>query len=86
LETISITVNSFRLNFDYARRISSAVAKSYNPDTSLTAWFDRKQDRYSPSLEECDAAGLLDWEEYGRNHGGQKKVIVGDGDYVFIYT
>jgi hypothetical protein len=27
-----------------------------------------------------------DREEYGRNHGGQKKVVFGDGEYIFIYT
>ena len=86
METISITVNSISLDFDYARKISWAVARSYNPNTSLTAWFDREQDRYFPSQKEGDDAGLPDWEEYGRNHGGQKKVVVGDGEYVFIFT
>ena len=86
METISITVNRIHLDFDYARKISWAVAKSYNPDTALTAWFDRSQDRYSPSLAECDAAGFPGWEEYGRNQGGRKRVVVGDEDFVFIYT
>ncbi len=63
METISITVNSVSLDFDYYRKISWAVAKSYNPDTSLTGWFDREQDRYSPSRKEGDAAGLPDGEE-----------------------
>jgi hypothetical protein len=86
VETISITVNSVQMDFDYARKISWAVARSYNPDTSLKAWFDREQDRCSPSPAELDAAGLPDWEEYGRNRGGRKRVVVGDEDYIFIYT
>jgi hypothetical protein len=86
LETISITVNDFRLNFDYARRISWAVAKSYNPHTSLKAWFDREQGCYSPARTESGTDGLPDWEEYGLNQGGRKKVVVGDGEYIFIYT
>jgi hypothetical protein len=86
LETITITVNSIRLTFDYACKISSAVAKSYNPEASLQAWFDRERSRYSPSQAECEAVGFSDWEDYGRNQGGRKRVVVGDGDYVFIYT
>ncbi|MBI5583401.1 MAG: AF1514 family protein [Deltaproteobacteria bacterium] len=86
METITITVGSFRLNFDSAWKIFWAVAKSYNPHTSRMAWFDRKQGRHSPSPKECDAAGLPGWEEYGRIYGGRRKVVVGEEDYVFIYT
>lgn len=86
METITITVNSIRLTFDYARKISCAVAKSYNPEASLKAWFDREQSQYSPSQAECRASGHSDWEEYGRDQGGRKRVVVGDEDYVFIYT
>jgi hypothetical protein len=66
--------------------ISRTVAQRFNPEASLMAWFDKKQNRHSPSQVECDAAGLSGWEEYGRHHGGQKKFIVGNGDYVFIYS
>jgi hypothetical protein len=86
LETINITVNNIRLTFDYAHKISWAVAKSYNPEASLKAWFDREQARFSPSPGEGEAAGLPDWEEFGRNQGGQKKVVVGEGEYVFIFS
>ena len=50
------------------------------------AWFDKEKNKHSPSQVECDAEGLPGWEEYGRHHGGQEKIVVNNGQYVFIYT
>ena len=86
METITITTEKAGMDFDAARKVTGALAKSYNPETSLMAWFDKKQNKHSPSQVLCDAEGLPGWEEYGRHHGGQKKVVVDNGDYVFIYT
>jgi len=86
METISILTEKPLPDFDTARKITGALAKSLNPETSLLAWFDKKQNKRSPSEVLCDAEGVPGWEEYGRHHGGQKKVIIGNGDYIFIYT
>lgn len=86
MDTITITTDKDGFDFDTARKVSGALAKSYNPEASLMAWYDKKQNKHSPSEVECNAEGLPGWEEYGRHHGGQKKVVFGDQDYVFIYT
>ena len=86
MQTISIIAEKPDITFDEAKDIAWSQASLFNPEASLMAWFDRKKNRHSPSQVECDAEGLPGWEEYGSHHGGQRKIIVGDGDYVFIYT
>ena len=86
METINIPLEKGEVDFETARMISQTAARRSNPETSLMAWFDKKQNKHSPSEVECNAEGLPGWEEYGRHHGGQKKFIVGNGDYIFIYT
>ena len=86
METINIPLEKGEVDFDAARMIAQTAAKRYNSEASLMAWFDRKRNKHSPSEVECSAAGFPGWEEYGRHHGGEKKIIIGNGDYVFIYT
>jgi hypothetical protein len=86
MKGISVSLKGIDLDFQTAEDITKAVARRFNPDTSLMAWFDRKQNKHSPSQVECDAENLPGWEEYGRHHGGKWKIAVNDGEYVFIYT
>jgi hypothetical protein len=86
METITIPMEKENVSLELAWGISWFLAKIYNPETSLAAWYDKKRGKSSPSQFECAAEGISDWEEYCQRHGGRKKFIVGSDDYVFIYT
>jgi hypothetical protein len=86
METITIPMDNENLSLEMAWGIAWFLAKIYNPKTSLAAWFDKKRGKYSPSRFECAAEGISDWEEYGLQHGGRKKFVVGSADFVFIFT
>ena len=42
METITITTEKTGMDFDRARKVTGALAKSYNPETSLLAWYRQK--------------------------------------------
>ena len=84
METTTITTDKTGFDFDTARKVSEAVAKVYNPETSLVAWFDKKQNKHSPSQVECDAEGLPGWEETGEIMGGRKRWCSGTGN-IFLF-
>lgn len=86
MKEISITISGFNVDFDCAQAIAKAIAARENPDTDAMAWFDKKHNKHSPSIVECNTKGVPGWEEYGRHHGGRWKIIINKGDYVFVYT
>jgi hypothetical protein len=69
METITITADQTGFDFATAPESFRGRGKSYNPETSLVAWFDKKQNKHSPSQVECDAEGLPGWEEARAGHG-----------------
>ena len=86
MKEISIDVKGTSLDFHAAQSIAKSIASEDNPDTTAMAWFDKKSDRHSPSTVECNSKGIPGWEEYGRNHGGRKKISINEDEYIFIYT
>lgn len=86
MDKISVTPPKPDITFEDARKIAQAAARSQNPEAALMAWYDKKRNKYSPSKVGGAAKGLYGWEEYVRNNGGQRRVVVGDGDFIFIYT
>lgn len=48
------------------------------------AWFDRARGRASPEVPECQRNP--GWLAYAESHGGNVKVEINQGEYVFIYA
>ncbi len=86
MQDAKVTIRGLDLDFEYAKGIAKSIAAKKNPEADLMAWYDKKQERHSPSIVECNKVGLPGWEEYGRHHGGNLKVEINKGEYVFIYT
>lgn len=87
MQEVLIAVSGIAVDFDIARRVALALAAGDNPDeVSLVAWFDRGKGKHSPSCMKCEFKDAPGWEVYGRNHGGRLKVVVNEGEYVFIYS
>lgn len=72
------------LDFAAARALADAAAKQHAADAMLLAWFDRKQGRESPAVPECQHKP--GWLAYAESHGGDIKVSINRGEYVFIYA
>jgi len=85
MQEISLKLKQPALDFHMARDGALWIAKKHNPETFLVAWYDKRDDRHSPSIT-CEGGNRPGWEEYGANHGGKQKISVNRGDYVFIYT
>ena len=85
MQEISLKVKTSRLDFSVARDGASRIARKNNPETMLVAWYDKLDNRQSPSIT-CEGGDKPGWEEYGANQGGKQRITVNPGDYVFIYT
>ncbi len=85
MQEISLTLKKSGTDFSAARDRASRIAEKNNPETLLVAWYDKRDNRHSPSIT-CEGGDRPGWEEYGANHGGKQKITVNGGDYIFIYT
>ena len=85
MKEIEVKLDKSCLDFAIARARALGIAEKKNPETLLVAWYDKRDDRHSPSIT-CEGGDRPGWEEYGVNHGGSQKITVNHGDYVFIYT
>lgn len=85
MQRIDLMMKRSGLDFVTARDGALGTAKKNNPETFLVAWYDKRDDRHSPSIT-CEGGDMPGWEEYGMNHGGNQKISVNWGDYIFIYT
>ena len=50
----------------------------------LLAWFDREGGKESPEVPECQHKP--GWLAYAESHGGDLKVDINHGAYVFIFA
>jgi len=89
---ISLSIfGSFVADFDTLRAVSRIIARKRNPDTQLIGWYDRNLNRCSPrGVDTCDDICMPEgrepgWEKYAKTHGGDLKIDINNGDYVFIY-
>ena len=85
MQEINLNLKKSELDFDIAKEGALGVARKNNPETFLVAWYDKRDDRHSPSVT-CEGGDRPGWEEYAVNHGGKQKITINRGDYVFICT
>ena len=87
LRTESIDSGATDLDFAAAKRLADALADSRLDRPICLSWFDRAADRESPAHAsechgDCDLPGYV---EYASTRGGELRVIVDGGAYVFCY-
>ena len=90
MKTIQLSSPHVGFDFELAKRITDALAKSYldDPDPFCLTWFDKAKGRESPAHVSychdgsCDVPGYI---EYAQSRGAQLKVVVGEGDFIFCY-
>lgn len=86
MKDISIAITGADLDFDLARDMSRVIAQRDNGETDCLAWFDGPRNSHSPASVQCEIKGSPGWEVYGENHGGRLKIIINQGEYVFIHS
>lgn len=86
MKDVLISISEYDLDFILARDLARIIAEQNEPDTTLVAWYDEKQNTHSPSCVKCEIGDRPGWEVYGENHGGRLKIIINDREYVFMYS
>ena len=81
---VGVTVTGCELDFDTAQRLAQALAARRGAEAMLVAWFDRRRGRASPEVPECQHRP--GWLVYAQSHGGNLRVDVNGGEYVFIFA
>ena len=85
MREIALSVRGAALDFEAARRLADLMASGAGKEPMLLAWFDRRRGLESPQAAECtkDKPG---WFAYAVSHGGNVKVDINQGEYVFVYA
>ncbi len=86
MKEIQIIVTGEKIDFDLARSLARTIAARDNPDTDLISWFNRIENRHSPSCVHCEIGCRPGWEVYGENHGGRIRFELNNGDYILIFS
>ncbi|MEN8133904.1 MAG: AF1514 family protein [Thermodesulfobacteriota bacterium] len=86
MKEIDIQISGCNVSQGQAQEIGQLLAEQDNPDSMVISRFNRAANACSP----CCLKGALGekpaWEVYGENHGGQLKITVNKGDYIFIFS
>lgn len=84
LREIGLEVSGMELDFEAAQSLAQAAARRYAEDAMLLAWFDRSRGKESPQVPEC--RHKPGWLAYAESHGGDLRIDVNRGAYVFIFA
>ena len=84
MRAIGVNVTGLELDFEAAQALAETAARRHADSVMLLAWFDRRRKKVSPDVPECQQKP--GWLVYGESHGGDIKVDVNQGDYIFIFS
>ena len=86
MKEIKIDISGCEINQKQAQNIAQLVAERDNPETMAVSRFNRPANACSPCCLKEKMGSKPGWEIYGENHGGRLKIIVNDGEFVFIFS
>jgi hypothetical protein len=84
MRAVGLEVSGTELDFEAAQALAQTAARRYAEDAMLLAWFDRERGKESPEVPECQRKP--GWIAYAESHGGDLKIDVNRGAYVFIFA
>ena len=84
MREVGLEVSGMDLDFGAAQALAESAAKQYAEDAMLLAWFDRERGKESPEVPECQHKP--GWLAYAESHGGDLKIDINHGAYVFIFA
>ena len=86
MKDVMLTIRGYEPSFIVVRELAKTIAEQGEPETTLIAWYDEKENTHSPSCVKCQIGDRPGWEVYGENHAGRLKIIINNREYVFIYS
>ncbi len=86
MQSVSITVSGYTVDFEQAKQIAELLALHDNEFAMLVSWNDREKNIHSPQCLHCEIKGAPGWEVYGRNHAGRLRISINDDAFVFMYS
>ncbi|HJX16863.1 MAG TPA: AF1514 family protein [Acidiferrobacterales bacterium] len=84
MRAVGLVVSGVELDFAAAQALAQTMATRHAKDAMLLAWFDREQGKESPQVPECQHKP--GWLAYAESHGGNLKIDINHGAYVFIFA
>jgi YHS domain-containing protein len=84
MQNVGLIVNGLELEFESAQALAKVAANHLVAGAMLLAWYDRPREKESPEVPEC--TGKPGWIAYAEGHGGNIRVDINHGEYVFIFT
>ncbi len=81
---IGLSVRGLEIEFDTARALAETVMSKHPSQVMLVAWFDRQRGKESPQVPECQHKP--GWLAYAEGHGGDIRIDINNGDYIFIFS
>lgn len=84
MREVGVEVSGLKLDFGAAQVLAVSAVKQHAGDAMLLAWFDRDHGRESPEVPECQHKP--GWLAYAESHGGDLKIDINHGAYVFIFA
>lgn len=84
MQNIGLIVDGLELDFESAQALAKVAANHLVAGAMLLAWHDRPREKESPEVPEC--TGKPGWLAYAEGHGGNIRVDINHGEFVFIFT
>lgn len=84
MREVGLEISGLELDFAAAQALAQTVAQRYAGDAMPLAWFDRERGGESPEVPECQHKP--GWLAYAESHGGDLKIDINHGAYVFIFA
>ncbi|MBI4757141.1 MAG: AF1514 family protein [Betaproteobacteria bacterium] len=81
---LGLIISGLGLDFESAQALAKTAASRLAPGAMLLAWYDRPRGRESPEVPECTSKP--GWIAYAEGHGGDIRVDVNHGEYVFMFA
>lgn len=83
MQVIHACAEEHALDFETACDLAKQVASHAETEMLLLAWYDRKAGKECPKVPEC--LHEPGWVAYAESRGANLKVVINDGEYIFLY-
>jgi hypothetical protein len=83
MRDVRVRVEGVELDFEAASGLAKHVASKIEGETMLLAWLDSRRGKEYPQVPEC--MHQPGWVAYAESRGADLRVVVNDGDYVFLF-
>lgn len=83
MREVRVRVEGADLDFETACGLAKGLASKAKGERMLLAWFDRRGGKEYPQVPEC--MHQPGWIAYAESRGADLRVLVNDGEYVFLF-